>query len=146
VRRSLSDGNASAQAMVSSYQQLDWLGQPAGRGSDFRKRSVIYIKFKLLKGRETETRVRECDSRCAVAHAHSLKGTLVVNIMREQNLKQNQNEIILTNSLGFTQPLTEMSTRNIQVIMFLGSKVRRVRRADNLTTICEPIVYKMWDP
>jgi hypothetical protein len=30
--------------------------------------------------------------------------------------------------------------------MFLGSKVRRVRRADNLTTICEPIVYTMWDP
>jgi hypothetical protein len=25
-------------------------------------------------------------------------------------------------------------------IMFLGSKVRRVRRADNLTAICEPIV------
>jgi hypothetical protein len=24
--------------------------------------------------------------------------------------------------------------------MFLGSKVRRVRRADNLTAICEPIV------
>jgi hypothetical protein len=23
--------------------------------------------------------------------------------------------------------------------MFLGSKVRRVRRADNLTTICEPM-------
>jgi hypothetical protein len=30
--------------------------------------------------------------------------------------------------------------------MFLGSKVRRVRRADNLTTICEQIVYTMWDP
>jgi hypothetical protein len=24
--------------------------------------------------------------------------------------------------------------------MFLGSEVRRVRRADNLTAICEPIV------
>jgi hypothetical protein len=30
--------------------------------------------------------------------------------------------------------------------MFLGSKVRQVRRADNLTAICEPIVYTMWDP
>jgi hypothetical protein len=30
--------------------------------------------------------------------------------------------------------------------MFLGSKVRRVRRADNLTAIYEPIVYTMWDP
>jgi hypothetical protein len=48
--------------------------------------------------------------------------------------------------MGFTQPLTEMSTRNIKVIMFLGSKVRPVRRADSLVTICEPIVYTMWDP
>jgi hypothetical protein len=30
--------------------------------------------------------------------------------------------------------------------MFLGSKVRRVRRADNLTTIYEPIVWTMLDP
>jgi hypothetical protein len=30
--------------------------------------------------------------------------------------------------------------------MFLGSKVRRVRRADDLTAICEPIVWTMWDP
>jgi hypothetical protein len=30
--------------------------------------------------------------------------------------------------------------RNIEIIMFLGSKVRRVCRADNLTTIYEPIV------
>jgi hypothetical protein len=39
-----------------------------------------------------------------------------------------------------TQPLTEMSTRNIKIIMLLGSKVRRVHRADNLTTICEPTI------
>jgi hypothetical protein len=39
----------------------------------------------------------------------------------------------------FTLPLTEMSTRNIK-IMFLGSKVRLVGRADNLTAISEPIV------
>jgi hypothetical protein len=30
--------------------------------------------------------------------------------------------------------------------MFLGSKVRPVRKADNHTSICEPIVYTMWDP
>jgi hypothetical protein len=30
--------------------------------------------------------------------------------------------------------------------MFLGSKVRLVRGADNLTAIYEPIVYTMWDP
>jgi hypothetical protein len=30
--------------------------------------------------------------------------------------------------------------------MFLGSKVRLVRKADNLTAIYEPIVWTMWDP
>jgi hypothetical protein len=46
----------------------------------------------------------------------------------------------INKALGFTQLLTEMSTRNIKIIMFLGSKVRLVRRADNLTAIYEPIV------
>jgi hypothetical protein len=40
----------------------------------------------------------------------------------------------------YTQPLTEMSTKNIKIIMFLESKMRHVGRADNLTAICEPIV------
>jgi hypothetical protein len=43
-------------------------------------------------------------------------------------------------ALRFTQPLTEMSTGNRKIIMFLGSKMRRVRRADNVAFICEPIV------
>jgi hypothetical protein len=46
----------------------------------------------------------------------------------------------LPNLSGRTQPLTEMSTRNIKIKMFLGSKVRLVRKADNLTAIYEPIV------
>jgi hypothetical protein len=33
-----------------------------------------------------------------------------------------------------------------QKVMFLGSKVWPVRRTDNLTAICEPIVYAMLDP
>jgi hypothetical protein len=33
-----------------------------------------------------------------------------------------------------------MSTENIKKKMFLGSKVRQVRGADNLTAIYEPIV------
>jgi hypothetical protein len=37
--------------------------------------------------------------------------------------------------LGSTQPLTEMSTRNIS-----GGKGRPVRKADNLTAICEQIL------
>jgi hypothetical protein len=42
--------------------------------------------------------------------------------------------------LGSTQPLTEMSTKNIS-----GSKARPARKADNLTAICEPILHKMWE-
>jgi hypothetical protein len=46
-----------------------------------------------------------------------------------------------TMALGSTQPLTEMSTRNIP-----GGKGWPAHKADNLTTICEPTVYKMWEP
>jgi hypothetical protein len=38
-------------------------------------------------------------------------------------------------ALGSTQPLTEMSTRNLP-----GGKGGPAREADNLTAICEPIV------
>jgi hypothetical protein len=37
--------------------------------------------------------------------------------------------------LGSTQPLTEMTTRNLP-----GGKVRQARKADNLTANCEPFV------
>jgi hypothetical protein len=37
--------------------------------------------------------------------------------------------------LGSTQPVTDMSTRNLP-----GGKVRSARKADNLTAICEPTV------
>jgi hypothetical protein len=37
-------------------------------------------------------------------------------------------------ALGSTEPLTEMSTRNLPV-----GKERPARKADNLTAICEPI-------
>jgi hypothetical protein len=37
--------------------------------------------------------------------------------------------------LGFTQPLTEMSTRSRK--MFLSSRVQLVHKTDNLTAICE---------
>jgi hypothetical protein len=39
--------------------------------------------------------------------------------------------------LGSTQPLTEMSNRNLP-----GGNGRPARKADNLTAICEPIVNK----
>jgi hypothetical protein len=46
-----------------------------------------------------------------------------------------------TMALGLTQPLTEMSTRNIP-----AGKQRPAHKADNLTAICEQIVQKMWKP
>jgi hypothetical protein len=44
-------------------------------------------------------------------------------------------------ALGLTQPLTEMSTRNLP-----EGKGRPAREADNLTAIGEPIVYRLWEP
>jgi hypothetical protein len=38
-------------------------------------------------------------------------------------------------TLGFTQSLTEMSTRDLP-----GGKERQALKADSLTAICEPIV------
>jgi hypothetical protein len=54
------------------------------------------------------------------------------------------NGLILLGSLwpwGSTQRLIEMSTRNLS-----GCKGRPTRKPDNFTAICEPIVYKMWEP
>jgi hypothetical protein len=42
-------------------------------------------------------------------------------------------------ALGFTQPLTEMSTRSKKIIV-VGSGARPVRKNDNLTAIWEPTV------
>jgi hypothetical protein len=42
---------------------------------------------------------------------------------------------------GSTRPLTEMSTRKLP-----GDKGRPAHKADNLTAICEPNVWKMWEP
>jgi hypothetical protein len=44
-------------------------------------------------------------------------------------------------ALESTQPLTEKSTSNLP-----WGKGRPAREADNFTAICEPIVYKMWEP
>jgi hypothetical protein len=38
-------------------------------------------------------------------------------------------------ALVLTQPLTEMSSKNLSVVRTLS-----VRKADNLTVICEPII------
>jgi hypothetical protein len=44
-------------------------------------------------------------------------------------------------ALGFIQPLTGICTKN-----FPERIGRSAPKADNFTTICEPIVYKICDP
>jgi hypothetical protein len=44
-------------------------------------------------------------------------------------------------ALGSTQLLTERVTG-----IFLGGRGRPACEADNLTAICQPTVYKMWEP
>jgi hypothetical protein len=44
-------------------------------------------------------------------------------------------------ALGSTQPLTEMSSKNLP-----RGKGRLARKADNLAVICEATVWKMWEP
>jgi hypothetical protein len=44
-------------------------------------------------------------------------------------------------AVGSTQPLTEMSTRNLP-----GDKGRPAHKANNLTAICEPNAWKIWQP
>jgi hypothetical protein len=56
--------------------------------------------------------------------------------MRSLNFFNLPNSSSRTMALGWTQHLTEMSTRR-----FLGGKWQRTGKADNLTAICEPIVY-----
>jgi hypothetical protein len=44
-------------------------------------------------------------------------------------------------ALVLTQPLTEMGTMNLP-----GGNGRPAHKADNLTVICEPTIYKMLEP
>jgi hypothetical protein len=44
-------------------------------------------------------------------------------------------------ALGSTQPLPELSTRDLP-----GGKGRPARKTDNLTDIYESIVQKIWEP
>jgi hypothetical protein len=48
--------------------------------------------------------------------------------------------LILPAALGHGVYSTEMSIRNIKIIMFLGNKVQRMRKADSLTAIYELII------
>jgi hypothetical protein len=60
-------------------------------------------------------------------------GRLPVRVQDEMDFFNLPNLSSRPMAMGSTQPLTEMSTRNIP-----GSKKRPARRADNLAAICEP--------
>jgi hypothetical protein len=62
-------------------------------------------------------------------------GRSPVRILGEVNFFKLPNPSSRTMALGSTQPLTEMSTRNLP-----GGKKQPARRADNLAAICVPNV------
>jgi hypothetical protein len=62
-------------------------------------------------------------------------GRSPVRILDEVDFFNLPNPSSRTKALGSTQPLTEMSTRNLP-----GGKKRPARRADNLAAIYEPNV------
>jgi hypothetical protein len=61
-----------------------------------------------------------------------VSGSITDEVIRYFNLL---NPFSRTMALGSTQPVTEMSIRNLP-----GGKKRPVRKSDNLTANCEPIV------
>jgi hypothetical protein len=67
-------------------------------------------------------------------------GRSPVQVTHEDFLFDLPNPSSCTMGLESTQPLTEMSTRNLP-----ERKKLPARRADNLAATCEPTVYKMWD-
>jgi hypothetical protein len=78
--------------------------------------------------------------RVEVCNNQRMELTSVVN----QSKASNNTTVHITNStiaLGSTQPLTEMSTRNLP-----GGKGRQAHKAENLTAICQHIVQKLWEP
>jgi hypothetical protein len=70
------------------------------------------------------------------ATSRKVAGSIPDEDMDFFNLPSPSSRII---ALRSTQPLTEMSTRNLP-----GGKGRPALKADNLTAICEQIVY-MWE-
>jgi hypothetical protein len=62
-------------------------------------------------------------------------GRSPVRVLNEVDFSNLPNPSSRTMALGSTQPLTEMSARNLP-----GGKKWPARRADNLAAICEPNV------
>jgi hypothetical protein len=66
--------------------------------------------------------------------------TYLLILMISLNFFNLPNPSSCTVALGFTEPLTEMSIRNLH-----GGKMLPVNKDDSLIAVCELIVYKMWD-
>jgi hypothetical protein len=69
---------------------------------------------------------------------HEVKNEWVRFPMRSLNFFNGPNISSRTMVLGLAQTLTEISTRNL-----LGGKRRPAHKANNLTAICEPSLWKM---
>jgi hypothetical protein len=89
--------------------------------------------FSLFKSVNSVKRKANCG--CWIGTVLQAGTSWVQILMRSLNFFNLHNASSSTMALGFTRPLTEMN-----------SKLRIVDKADNLTSICEPIVKKMWDP
>jgi hypothetical protein len=68
----------------------------------------------------------------AVATSRKVAGSIPDEVLGFFNLPNPSSRAM---ALGSTQPLIEISTRNLR-----AGKGRPARKADNLTAICEPIV------
>jgi hypothetical protein len=100
---------------------------------------------------EVETTRKEMRMGYFTAFSRQVHGGIEMNDYTERLVSTFPDEVIAffnlpnpssrTMALESTQPLTEMSIRNLP-----GSKGRPGRKANSLTDICEPTVYKMWEP
>jgi hypothetical protein len=84
-----------------------------------------------------QVRIASCSWLKHCATSRKFEGSIPDEVIGFFNLPNPSNRIMAP---GSTQPPTEMSTRNLP-----GGKGRPARKADSLTTIWEPIVWKMWE-
>jgi hypothetical protein len=104
----------------------------------FETLSRLFNFVNLVKQRETRTNK---DHPVSVRLAQFERNPSTQIIGNHWRIRVRILPSIRTMTLGSTQPLTEMSIRNLT-----GGKERPARGADHLTATCESIVNKMWEP
>jgi hypothetical protein len=99
----------------------------------------ICIRMSGIPSKDFQPEGGNCDVKhweaSNIPHTLFLKANIYINSLLILNPSSR------TMALGWTQPLTEMSTRNLPC-----GKGWPVCKADNLTILCYLIVYKMWYP